>query len=115
MPSARPLSLAILAVNYGLDEMKSYFGGRDIGKKVIIVPEEKPLGVPVASESTAKQRTCLHPYFSPIFLLYLFLGFHSQSDALGTNNLYVSANSYIRIRNRPHLFSIYSDLTINRI
>jgi len=35
---------AILAVNYGLDEMKSYFEGRDIGKKVIIVPEEKPLG-----------------------------------------------------------------------
>ena len=35
---------AILAVNYGLDEMKTYFEGRDIGKKVIIVPEEKPLG-----------------------------------------------------------------------
>ena len=35
---------AILAVNYGLDEMKKYFDGKDIGKKVIIVPEEKPLG-----------------------------------------------------------------------
>ena len=35
---------AILAVNYGLDEMKSYFEGRDIGKKIIIVPEDEPLG-----------------------------------------------------------------------
>ena len=35
---------AILAVNYGLKEMQEYFTGRDIGKKVIIVPEEEPLG-----------------------------------------------------------------------
>tara|TARA_B100001250_G_scaffold308396_1_gene270302 strand:- start:209 stop:1165 length:957 start_codon:yes stop_codon:yes gene_type:complete len=35
---------AILAVNYGLDEMKDYFSGKDINKKIIIVPEEKPLG-----------------------------------------------------------------------
>jgi len=35
---------AILAVNYGLEEMKKYFDGKDIGKKIIIVPEEKPLG-----------------------------------------------------------------------
>ena len=35
---------AILAVNYGLDEMKEYFVGKNIGKKIIIVPEEKPLG-----------------------------------------------------------------------
>ena len=35
---------AILAVNYGLNEMKEYFDGIDIGKKIIIVPEEKPLG-----------------------------------------------------------------------
>ena len=35
---------AILAVNYGLNDMRKYFEGRDIGKKVIIVPEEEPLG-----------------------------------------------------------------------
>ena len=35
---------AILAVNYGLNEMEDYFDGIDIGKKIIIVPEEKPLG-----------------------------------------------------------------------
>lgn len=35
---------AILAVNYGLDEMKAYFEEINIEKKVIIVPEEKPLG-----------------------------------------------------------------------
>ena len=35
---------AILAVNYGLEEMQEYFAGRNIGKKVIIVPEEVPLG-----------------------------------------------------------------------
>ena len=35
---------AILAVNYGLTEMKEYFEGKDIGKKIIIVPEDKPLG-----------------------------------------------------------------------
>jgi mannose-1-phosphate guanylyltransferase len=35
---------AILAVNYGLNEMNAYFEGNDIGKKIIIVPEEKPLG-----------------------------------------------------------------------
>ena len=29
---------AILAVNYGLKEMQEYFAGRDIGKKIIIVP-----------------------------------------------------------------------------
>ena len=34
----------ILAVNYGLTEMKEYFEGNDIGKKIIIVPEDKPLG-----------------------------------------------------------------------
>mgnify|MGYP002172717303 CR=1 FL=1 len=35
---------AILAVNYGLDEMKTYFEGMALGKKETIVPEEKPLG-----------------------------------------------------------------------
>ena len=35
---------AILAVNYGLKDMKKYFEERDVGKKVIIVPEDKPLG-----------------------------------------------------------------------
>ncbi len=35
---------AILAVNYGLNEMEEYFDGINIGKKIIIVPEEKPLG-----------------------------------------------------------------------
>ena len=35
---------AILAVNYGLNDMKDYFEERDVGKKVIIVPEDKPLG-----------------------------------------------------------------------
>ena len=35
---------AILAINYGLDEMKEYFEGRNLEKKVIIVPEENPLG-----------------------------------------------------------------------
>ena len=35
---------AILAVNYGLTEMKEYFEGKNIGKKIIIVPEDKPLG-----------------------------------------------------------------------
>ena len=35
---------AILAVNYGLNEMEKYFDGKDIGKKIVIVPEEEPLG-----------------------------------------------------------------------
>jgi len=35
---------AILAVNYGLNEMEEYFKERDVGKKVIIVPEDEPLG-----------------------------------------------------------------------
>jgi mannose-1-phosphate guanylyltransferase len=35
---------AILAVNYGLKDMKKYFEGKDVGKKVIIVPEDNPLG-----------------------------------------------------------------------
>ena len=35
---------AILAVNYGLNDMKRYFEGKDVGKKVIIVPEDEPLG-----------------------------------------------------------------------
>ena len=35
---------AILAVNYGLTDMKEYFEGKNIGKKIIIVPEDKPLG-----------------------------------------------------------------------
>ena len=35
---------AILAVSYGLNEMEEYFDGIEIGKKIIIVPEEKPLG-----------------------------------------------------------------------
>jgi len=35
---------AILAVNYGLEEMQEYFAERNIGKKIIIVPEEAPLG-----------------------------------------------------------------------
>ena len=35
---------AILAVNYGLDEMREYFSEIEINKKIIIVPEEKPLG-----------------------------------------------------------------------
>ena len=35
---------AILAVNYGLEEMEKYFENKNIGKKIIIVPEEEPLG-----------------------------------------------------------------------
>ena len=35
---------AILAINYGLYEMKKYFEERNLGKKIIIVPEENPLG-----------------------------------------------------------------------
>ena len=35
---------AILAVNYGLNDMKDHFEGKDVGKKVIIVPEDEPLG-----------------------------------------------------------------------
>ncbi len=35
---------AILAVNYGLAEMTEYFRTKEIGKKIIIVPEEEPLG-----------------------------------------------------------------------
>ena len=35
---------AILAVNYGLKEMQEYFARKNIGRKIIIVPEEKPLG-----------------------------------------------------------------------
>ena len=35
---------AILAVNYGLGEMREYFSKIEINKKIIIVPEEKPLG-----------------------------------------------------------------------
>ena len=35
---------AILAVNYGLNEMETYFYERDIGKRIIIVPEDEPLG-----------------------------------------------------------------------
>ena len=35
---------AILAVNYGLKDMKEYFKGKDVGKKVVLVPEDEPLG-----------------------------------------------------------------------
>ncbi len=35
---------AILAINYGLYEMKKYFEERNLGKKIIMVPEENPLG-----------------------------------------------------------------------
>ncbi len=35
---------AILAVNYGLTEMKEYFEVKELGKKIIIVPEDEPLG-----------------------------------------------------------------------
>ena len=35
---------AILAVNYGLEEMEKYFENKNIGKRIIIVPEEEPLG-----------------------------------------------------------------------
>ena len=35
---------AILAVNYGLEEMEKYFENNNTGKKIIIVPEEEPLG-----------------------------------------------------------------------
>ena len=35
---------AILAVNYGLDEMIEYFKKRELDRKIIIVPEKEPLG-----------------------------------------------------------------------
>lgn len=79
---------AILAVNYGLNEMKEYFSEKDIGKKIIIVPEEKPLGTGGAMRNCLKYITGTSAVFNGDIVssvnLTAMLEQHIRTEAKGT-------------------------------
>ena len=79
---------AILAINYGLDEMKAYFKEINIEKKVIIVPEEKPLGTGGAMRNCIDYVTGTTAVFNGDVVtsvnLKIMLEQHNKTKAKGT-------------------------------
>jgi mannose-1-phosphate guanylyltransferase len=79
---------AILAINYGLDEMKAYFKEINIEKKVIIVPEEKPLGTGGAMRNCIDYVTGTTAVFNGDVVtsvnLEIMLEQHNKTKAKGT-------------------------------
>jgi len=79
---------AILAVNYGLNEMIEYFQTKNLNKKIIIVPEKKPLGTGGAIRNCLKYITGTTAVFNGDVVSSLnlknMLEFHSKNKARGT-------------------------------
>ena len=79
---------AILAVNYGLEEMIEYFENRQLDRKIIIVPEKKPLGTGGAIRNCHKYITGTTAVFNGDVVssinLEEMLEFHMEKRAKGT-------------------------------
>ena len=79
---------AILAVNYGLDEMIEYFKKRELDRKIIIVPEKEPLGTGGAIRNCHKYITGTTAVFNGDVVssinLEEMLEFHTEKKAKGT-------------------------------
>ena len=79
---------AILAVNYGLDEMIEYFKKRELNRKIIIVPEKEPLGTGGAIRNCHKYITGTTAVFNGDVVssinLEEMLEFHTEKKAKGT-------------------------------
>ena len=78
----------ILAVNYGLEQMLEHFKKTNVGKKVIIVPEEQPLGTGGAMKNCEKYITGTTAVFNGDVVtsinLEQMIEYHNSRKAKGT-------------------------------
>ena len=86
----------ILAVNYGVEQMLEYFKQTNVGKKVIIVPENEPLGTGGAMKNCEKYITGTTAVFNGDVVSSLdleeMIEYHNSKKAKGTLALWEVKN-----------------------
>ena len=82
------IDTVILAVNYGQEQMIEYFKNTNVGRKVIIVPEKKPLGTGGAMKNCERHITGTTAVFNGDVVASINLEemivFHKSKKAKGT-------------------------------
>ena len=90
------LDTIILAVNYGLERMLEHFKNTNVGRKVIIVPEDEPLGTGGAMKNCEKYITGTTAVFNGDVIssidLEKMIEFHKSRNAKGTLALWEVEN-----------------------
>ena len=90
------LDTIILAVNYGLEQMLEHFKKTNVGRKVIIVPEDEPLGTGGAMKNCEKYITGTTAVFNGDVIcsidLEKMIEFHKSRNAKGTLALWEVEN-----------------------
>ena len=90
------LDTIILAVNYGLEQMLEHFKNTNVGRKVIIVPEDEPLGTGGAMKNCEKYITGTTAVFNGDVIssidLEKMIEFHKSRNAKGTLALWEVEN-----------------------
>ena len=82
------IDTVILAVNYGLEQMLEHFKGTNVGRRIIIVPEENPLGTGGAMKNCEKYLTGTTAVFNGDVVssidLEKMIDYHNSIQAKGT-------------------------------
>tara|TARA_B100000902_G_scaffold321415_1_gene314332 strand:+ start:4753 stop:5703 length:951 start_codon:yes stop_codon:yes gene_type:complete len=82
------IDTVILAVNYGIEQMLEYFKQTNVGRKVIIVPENEPLGTGGAMKNCEKYITGTTAVFNGDVVTSLdleeMIEYHYSKKAKGT-------------------------------
>ncbi len=82
------IDTVILAVNYGIEQMLEYFKQTNVGRKVIIVPENEPLGTGGAMKNCEKYITGTTAVFNGDVVTSLdleeMIEYHNSKKAKGT-------------------------------
>ena len=90
------LDTIILAVNYGLKQMLEHFKNTNVGRKVIIVPEDEPLGTGGAMKNCEKYLTGTTAVFNGDVIssinLEKMIEYHRSKNASGTLALWEVEN-----------------------
>jgi len=90
------IDTVILAVNYGVEQMLEYFKQTNVGRKVIIVPENEPLGTGGAMKNCEKYITGTTAVFNGDVVSSLdleeMIEYHNSKKAKGTLALWEVKN-----------------------
>ena len=90
------IDTAILAVSYGLEQMLEHFKKTNVGRKIIIVPEEEPLGTGGAMKNCEKYLTGTTAVFNGDVVssinLEKMIDYHHSIKAKGTLALWEVEN-----------------------
>ena len=90
------IDTVILAVNYGIEQMLEYFKQTNVGRKVIIVPENEPLGTGGAMKNCEKYITGTTAVFNGDVVSSLdleeMIEYHNSKKAKGTLALWEVKN-----------------------